>query len=191
MPNELITTLDAIADRLEKAGSAVDLLQPGLPEDAARVATKSLPFELPFALLTLYGWRNGTMKGDQRWCELHPGFALLSLEEAMAHYWSQHKAGRVWRKTWFPVLANDGGDYELVDCATADDTPVIHSEFDEDSMSSYASMLDYARTTLSCYERGIFTVDAKGFVDADDVEWWLLARELNPDAELWKQAISD
>ena len=186
MSNELIITLDAIVERLENAGSAVDLLQPGLSEDSARAEAKSLPFELPNALRALYGWRNGTREGDRRWCEFHPGFTLLSLQDAVVHYQSQHKAGPRWPKTWLPILSNDGGDYELVDCTLPDLTPVINSKFDGDPKASHGSLLAYAKTTLSCYNEGIFTVDADGFVDADFDKWWVHARKLNPDAAKWQ-----
>ncbi len=188
----MIAALDRIAVRLAQSNRAVaPKLQPGLsPGDiAARAAT--LPFALTIELEALYQWRNGTLveEGDLLGqAYLFPGFYLLSLDEAVQTY-AERKGSRQWRRHWFPVFADGGGDFFVVPCAperreAAEVIGFIHGE--PEQTVEYESLAAMMQTLDACYAQGAFFLDDDGELEVDDDKHREIAHHFNPQVEEWQ-----
>lgn len=96
----------------------VEILRPGLPEEMIDAQVGELGLELPSEARTWWAWHNGagSTEGLVSQRELGPGFAFLSLEEAIGLYrqmralferlWAPDGPSAVdhwWRPTWFPI----------------------------------------------------------------------------------------
>lgn len=144
-------------------------------------------------LEALYGWRDGTStEGVAAVDDIHmfPGFYLLSLEDAVANY-RAFVTDRRWSSGWLPVFANGGGDFYVVDLGSQDESPVRHFRIDESEHPiEFSSIKDMLRTLAQAFERGIFFVDASGYLEMDDLVFGTLAAELNPHIDWWTESIA-
>lgn len=185
--------LDAILQHLRKLQRpVVSRLQGGLEKGVLENTAKNIQVRFVEDLVELYSWRDGTRvsPGDNL-DELHffPGFYLLSLNDACKTYDSLRNDPR-WSCLWFPVFANGGGDFYAVTCSDqasergavigfmlgADDQPV-----------EFENLSSMTRTLLSCYDEGVFFVNAEGFLEADDDGFARIARLSNPKVKLWNE----
>jgi hypothetical protein len=191
MTRALADSLTAIEARLGGLDRrVVSFLQPGLSKEdtSARLGMRGLSIETD--LLNLYEWRNGTdapkstILGDLAFI---PGFYLLSLEDALANF-DAFGADPRWQQAWFPLLADGGGDFLTIDLTAGSDFGAVrHFRIEqEEHPLEYRSLRAMFATFASAYERGIFRVDADGFLEVDDGEYAILAAELNPEVAWWR-----
>ena len=136
------------------------LLQPGLSRKAIAKVEETLPFKLTPELVTLYRVANGTrVNGRPRLdeVELFPGYSLLSLEDAVRE--RKRRAGSSqWKKSWFPVFANNAGDYYVVSCGAGPRRVVGFLRGEPEQLVEYASLRAMFATIAECFAKGAFFV---------------------------------
>jgi cell wall assembly regulator SMI1 len=140
LPDYEILTPDLL-DRLEdlwrrQQAPLVEGLQAGLPESVIDELTAELGIRLPSEARTWWQWHNGAAAHGPLAAhrELGPGFAFLSLDEAVALYrrmramfediWRAEGPETIdywWRPSWFPITERRGP--VRCDCAVPDDAP--------------------------------------------------------------------
>ena len=130
----------------------------------------------------LYAWRDGTETagvGSVDDIHLFPGFYLLSLEDAVANYQS-FEADHRWTPGWLPVFANGGGDFYVTDLGGDTAGVVRHFRIEETEHPIEFLTIDDMLTTIAAgFRRGVFYVDADGYLEMDDLAFGPLAAELN------------
>lgn len=187
--HELLHSIDAGLKRLGRT-KTLSLLRPGLPVDEVHRSLQALELESPEDLACAYAWHDGTdASTGVPLDDLHlfPGFYFLSLHDACAN----HKAFRDddrWDESWFPILANGGGDFFAVVCATGPQYGrVVHFRIDAlNHPVEYSSTEALFRTIATAYEDGVFFVDEHGYLEMSDPVFIALAGRLNADVEFWR-----
>jgi hypothetical protein len=183
--------IDSIVAQLARLRRpAATLLQPGMSRSQIAQHAAKLPFSLRPELVTLYAHRNGTpsktshVLGDL-W--FFPGFYLLSLEEAVQSY-RQRQRSPQWKKDWFPVFADGGGDFYAVACGGADAGAVIGFVSGEPEQEiEYLSLVAMLATLDECFARGAFYVK-RGDFGIDDDKHRMIAKKHNPGLDFWSRA---
>jgi hypothetical protein len=182
-PAAIRDSWDAIVSHLTRLRRPIaGMLQPPLAPERIAKLTRPLPFPLGRELLALYSVTNGTPVTHRRplsdvW--IFPGYYLLSLEEAIAEYRSMRRAPQ-WEATWFPVLADNAGDYYVVGCGRGASRGVrnfLRGEPEHDV--EYTSISAMLETFAECFAKGAFFV-RRGALDVDDDAHARIARRLNP-----------
>lgn len=185
----VLSQLEAALTRLDRQG-LLRTLRPGLSAAEVQEFLGSVGLKSNPELEALYSWRDGTStEGVAAVDDIHmfPGFYLLSLEDAVANY-RAFVTDRRWDSGWLPVFANGGGDFYVVDLGSQDDGPVRHFRIDESEHPiEFSSIKDMLRTLVQAFERGIFFVDAGGYLEMDDLAFGMLAAELNPHISWWTE----
>jgi hypothetical protein len=185
----LLSQLEAALMRLDRQ-RLLRALRPGVPGGEAQRLLGSVGLKSNPELELLYSWRDGTSTdGLAAVDDIHmfPGFYLLSLEDAVANY-RAFVADRHWSSGWLPVFANGGGDFYVVDFGSQDERPVRHFRIDEsEHPTEFSSIKDMLTTLVQAFERGVFFVDASGYLEMDDLVFGTLAAELNPHIRWWTE----
>jgi hypothetical protein len=140
-------------------------------------------------LEALYGWKNGisiacsAVLGD---IYFFPGFYLLSIEDAVVNYQAFVTDAR-WTVGWLPLFADGGGDFYVLDLGWPGGGGVRHFWIDESEHPIEFRSLQALFVTLAAgFDRGIFFVNPRGYLDMDDLVFGGLAAELNPDVDWWR-----
>lgn len=185
---ESLTALERSFFKLGRT-NLMDVMQRGI--DAAHVqhAMSEAGLRSTRDLEVLYGWRNGVAP-DTRLpigeISLWPGFYFLSIEEAVANYLAFVKDSR-WQKGWFPVFADGGGDFYVVDLSVPHRAPIRDFRLEESEHPiEFASLADMLRTLALGYEQECFFLKQNGFLDMDDERFEKLAARLNPGVDWWR-----
>jgi cell wall assembly regulator SMI1 len=177
---------DAIS-RLDRT-RLLEALRPGLPAAAITAALDDAGLSAVPELEVLYGWRDGTSTDGVTLDDIHllPGYYLLSLQDAIANY-RAFAADPTWTSGWLPILANGGGDFYVVDLSASPGS-VRHFRIDEQEHPvEFASLGALLATLAAAYERKVFYVDPRGYLEMDDAVFADLAAALNPDVAWWRQ----
>lgn len=190
--DETSSALDRIESGVQALGREVLLrsLQCGLPEEAIRSLVESAGLRSVPELEALYGWRNGTSMREAETVDdiqFFPGFCLLSLEDAIANYRAFVTDER-WSVGWLPVFANAGGDFYVVDLASAPPLRPPVREFlleEVEHPVAFASITSMLSTLATAFERRVFYVDGNGYLEMDDLVFAALAQELDPGLGRW------
>ncbi len=134
----------------------------------------------------LYAWKGGTdaspahTVGD---IALFPGFYFLSLNDASADY-KTFVADPRWRVGWWPVFANGGGDFYVIDVHAG--MAIRHFWIDESEHPiEFSSLNAMVKTLAEAYDLGVFYVDPDGYLEMDDDRFAQVAAEMNPDIPWW------
>jgi cell wall assembly regulator SMI1 len=167
----------------------VQLLLPGQSAGVVVETLRAVGLETPAGLSALYAWHDGTanppgVPAD----DLHvtPGFYFDSLGTAVTNLLSFRSDDR-WPSTWLPVLANGGGDFMAVDCATAGGR-VHHFRIDEvDQPMEFETTADWIATVRAAFEQGVYYVDERGYLEMNDSTFARLAADLNPLVPWWTE----
>ena len=182
-----------IADYLKSfQRPVVDRLQPGLLDEEIQNQTEPLPFVLPEEVVALYRCANGTrtQKGDMLGnLYFFPGFYFLSLEDACARYKAMQSA-EDWKKNWFPVFANGGGDFYAAVCSTeASQTAEIigYLQGETDQPVEFLSLTRLLECLDRCFREGVFWVNRAGQLDTNDGKQEAIAKELNPGLKVYEE----
>ena len=163
-------------------------LQVGLSAETVRSFLESVGFSSMIEVEALYKWKNGTSTAGMTLDDitLFPGFYLLSIEDAIANYRTFVTDPR-WRTEWLPLFANGGGDFYVLDLRSSLAGQVRHFRIDEsDHPVEFASLAAMLTTLAVAFERGIFFVDANGYLEMNDLDFGTLAAELNNDVDWWR-----
>ena len=183
-----LSQLEAAVTRLDRQ-RLLRALRPGLSAAEVQERLGSVGLQSNPELEALYSWRDGTSTDVAAVDDIHmfPGFYLLSLEDAIANY-RAFVSDRRWEPGWLTVFANGGGDFYVVDLGSQDERPVRHFRIDESEHPiEFSSIKDMLRTLVQAFERGIFFVDAGGYLEMDDLVFGTLAAELNPHIGWWTE----
>jgi cell wall assembly regulator SMI1 len=182
--SEVALSLDRIERRLVslRRSSLLALLREGVASGVVRSVLAQFGLRSIPDLEALYGWRNGT-EAEQAvsldGIHLFPGFYLLSLQDATINYQEFVKDSR-WTPGWLPIFASGGGDFYVV--ALTGDLPgeVRHFRIDQPEhpveFDSLGAMLE---TLAEGFDRRIFYVDARGYLEMDDLKFAWMAGRLN------------
>lgn len=192
MMSEVHDELDEIERWLRSLArfALLGVLRPGLSRSEIQARLVEACLEGNDELNELYGWRNGTDTVGAVLDELHlfPGFYLLSLDDAVANY-AAFAADSRWDRWWLPVFANGGGDFYVVDLCPGVGGQVRHYRIDEqEHPMEFSSLSRMIGTLAAAYRRGVFFVDATGYLEMDDASFADLAAELSPDVAWWRSA---
>jgi hypothetical protein len=170
----------------------ISALNPGLAEPKIQKAFLSENLHAPRDVVDLWHWRNGTKilphvtKLDD--IQFFPGFYFFSMEDALEQYRAMRNDRR-WDPRWVPLFASGGGDFYAVQLDRSDPTSSLIVGFllgvDEHPIE-YQSVEKMCETIATCFERGVFFVTPEGYLDMDDAGHTAIARQINPDVELWQ-----
>ncbi|MEM0939852.1 MAG: SMI1/KNR4 family protein [Bacteroidota bacterium] len=168
----------------------VPLLQKGLELSEVMNFTDELNITLTNELVELYKWRNGTDKSDGYILgdvDFFPGYHFLPLEHSVAYYKSFINDRR-WSKNWFPVFANGGGDFFIINCTDKfkESSEVIGfmRDFDDHEVE-YLSLERMLQTFCECYTKGAFYLNGNGDIESKVEEEAIISNKLNPGLDRW------
>lgn len=189
MTDELAVQLASIESALRRLDRQVLLrsLRHGSTGDAVRGTLGAAGLAAAVDLETLFGWHDGTLTDGVVLDDVHifPGFYFLSLEDASANYRAFVSDSR-WVTGWWPVFANGGGDFYVLDLSAAEAKPVRHFRIDEaEHPIEFSSLAAMAATLARAFADGTFFVDSSGYLEMDDQVFGQLAAKLNPDVLWW------
>lgn len=186
----LSTSLSSIVIALRHLNRNILLssLQEGVSVQVLRSSLSGVGLSSTPQLEELYNWKDGTSTAGVTLddIQLFPGFYMLSIEDSVKNY-SAFVADPRWQASWLPLFANGGGDFYVFDFATTPSGLIRHFRIDESEHPvEFTSLVSMMATLATAYERGIFFVDPKGYLEMDDLTFEKLAAELNPDVEWWQ-----
>jgi hypothetical protein len=191
MSAEISGLLRSIEERLAGMDRRVLLsaLQDGRPAAVVSSLLRSFNLKESPEIEEFFGWHNGLdPKADLKLGDIDffPGFYPLSIEEAVANYQSFERDPR-WRSGWFPIFANGGGDFYVVDLSFEDECPIRHFRLDEPECPIEYSSLESMLLTLSAaFDKSIiFVGGTPGYLEVDYDRFDELAARLNPDIPWW------
>jgi len=142
-------------------------------------------------MFDLYSWRNGTkvVEGTELdGVQFIPGYHIMSLEDSISQYKAMKDDSR-WSQSWFPIMANGGGDFYAVDLSqsTGPSAPIIGFILDEEEQDvEYQSIYTMMLTFLECCQKGVVFCTDEGYLEMNDDEHALIARKNNPAIEFWQ-----
>jgi len=162
----------------------VSLLQEPITPQETRVRLQEMQLIPSDEFTELYCWRNGTkaVEGDiLDDLDFFPGFYLMSLDDAIQAY----RAAVVseWNPAWFPLFANDCGDFYVVPfsrSATKESEVVCFIRGEPQQKIAFESLFTMARTISACFDAGAYFVAAEGYLEANDGAVAAIARKFNP-----------
>ena len=192
---EIFSQAESISRWLEGNGRMPkEFLLPGLSVREIEECVDGLPISLSAELKCLYRWKNGTKNGGYTIdaSSIFPGFFLVPLHEAIINY-NVFSDDKRWNPSWFPFLANGGGDFYVIECQSfeIERAPVVGFMIDRDDHEiEYLSILTMLKTIDQCYERGAFFVDKDGYLDADLIMQVSIAHEINPGLIRWERSLN-
>jgi cell wall assembly regulator SMI1 len=201
--SELIEAIEVVFFWLEKFNRPIELLQPGLPQDAIYRLWADVPMALPHDVLEWYTRQNGIsdavmeFQGDP---SLFPGFYPLSLQDALREYRYFNSQidlfGPRYHRDWFPLFANESNDVYFIDCQSqANDTNSIiffSSEPDAlDQMSPviYTNLVSMLTSISVCFSEGAYYISSKGYLESDPLKEAIITHQHNPNIDYWSQWI--
>jgi len=164
-------------------------LQPPLPDEQINYYLDKLHLNNPEMKL-LFGWKNGvdlsrgTYKNDQ----IFDMGTLLSLEEmVLSSEEFPHENPHL-----IPLARDITGEGLLINNETGKDYGRIYLDSVsllslDDPYSCYDSIFSLLKTTIEAYESGVFKYDfEKNYLEIKTVEYWEMAKALNPQSSYWK-----
>jgi hypothetical protein len=191
-PYDIPPLMDSIVTHLRRLGrKAPDLLQPPLSVHEFQTWVSRFPFSLTHELNAIYSWRNGTRADQGELLEnlyLFPGFYLLSIEDAYRTYQERRDTPQ-WREEWFPLFADEAGDFYVVPC---DKVPIdravvigfLHGE--PEQVPEYESLAAMAATLDAAFDEAAFYLDRDDTMEIDDDKYRRIARAFNPEIKEWQ-----
>lgn len=190
MTIEIRENADQIIWHLKKLGRpVVRLMQSGLPSSEICTALSDFGISPHPQLVEFYATYNGTkvLKGDVL-DDLHffPGFYWMSLKDACNSYRAFRNDNR-WNKAWFPIFGNGGGDFYAMVCdeKSPDYGAIIGFILGEtDHPIEYVDLNSMLKTIDKCYKQGGYFLE-NGYLDADDMKVYVIAKENNPGLEFY------
>jgi len=139
-------------------------------------------------LETMYSWHDGSEASRASSLDdlhLFPGFYLLSLDDAVANYRAFVGDAR-WEDGWFPMFANGGGDFYVLETAGSNAGSIRHFRIDErEHPIEFESLAEMLTTLAEAFQQGVFYVDDHGYLEMDDLKFAALAAQLNPTVPWW------
>lgn len=184
--------LDAIVAHLLLLGRrSPTRLQPPLTPGELRRWEARFPFAFTREIEAVYSWRNGTIANEGDLLDnLHffPGFYLLSMEEARQTYLERRDAPQ-WQEGWFPLFADDGGDFYLVSCqkrklGRSEIIGFINGE--PEQIAEYESVAAMLATLEAAFAEGAFFIDTEDTLEMDDDKYARIAARFNPGISEWQ-----
>lgn len=167
------------------------LLNDSIPENQIDELCSSLPIKLPKELKKIYQWHNGTVNEKGYTYEMlsfFPGFFLISLQEAIDNYHSFIKDDR-WNKMWFPVFANGGGDFFVIECSEhrmLDESCILGFIIDYEEVEiEYLSLTKMFETIYLCYKEGAYYIDEDNCLEINVKKEAVIANKRNPNLDRW------
>lgn len=164
----------------------LETLQPGIDEHAVRDAVSKAGLSSISEIELLYGWHDGVDPNSQVMLDdiqMFPGFHMLSMDEAIETY-SALKSDARWKRGWFPVFADGGGDFYVVDLRGTQLGSVRLFWSDElDHPIEFNALSDMMRTLAQGFTRGVFYIDSRGYLEMNDEIFDRLVKEMNPDID--------
>ena len=180
------------AIRIGTPPSVLQLLGPGIDAELVRTELASRALPTSAELEALYEWHNGTNASPETllgsmW--LLPGFYLLSLDESIADY-DTFKNDAQWNASYFPVFADGGGDFYVLDFAHETEPPIrrFYSEWAEQPLE-YESLSAMIETAAAAFEAKAIHVNGAGYVDVDDEAFAIIAAQMNPRVSWWTDPV--
>jgi hypothetical protein len=154
-------------------------LLPGLSERRILSLTKNLPFALPRSAVELYKWSAGMDPNAGIGDDFLPGYGMDSLTEMVAMYRglsadSDYPRFAVGKRRWFPLLRSGGTDFYGICCERTptadgeivyDDNEGPHRDCITPPPVAYLSLETMLRTTLCCFETGVYYLNEDGQLD--------------------------
>lgn len=194
MSEQLIILLKNIEKELEKLNhSSLSYLNRGLNAEEIKVKFLKISLQPNDELITLFSWKNGTDKNlDVKLGHLtiFPGFYFMSLQESIDSY-LELRGKPNWKKYWFPIFANGGGDFYAVDLNEKSKGEVIgFFVYEDECMVEYNSLTSMIKTFEECYKKGVIYRDDNGYLDMDYFEHTLIARRINPNLQIWDEDLN-
>lgn len=188
--DDLTAPLEEIEAALQKLkrNALLAALRPGLDAERTRSLLGEVGLPRSGPVEALYGWRDGTNTdrvGALDDIHFFPGFYFLSLEDAVANY-RVFVADERWTPGWLPVFANGGGDFYVTDLSGELSGSVRHFRIEESEHPVEFSTIGNMLLTIAAgFKRGVFFVDADGYLEMDDLAFASVAAELNPGVPWW------
>lgn len=192
MTDELSTSLGRIEYWLERLGRSALLsrLRDGATAGRVRDMLRSIDLPSNGQVETLYAWHDGTdIQGAVSLddIQIFPGFHLLSLEDADTHYQAHLNDSR-WSRDWFPMFADGGGDFYVVDLGEEKFGAIRRFRFDESEHPvEFDSIVAMVSTLAAAFERKVFFIDPNGYLEMDDDVYGAVAAEMNPGVAWWTE----
>ena len=168
-------------------------LHDGMSSYEVKTKFEQINMNPPDELVNLYSITAGThlQKGDiiDRY-HFFPGFYLIHIERAIHYYKSFHLDPR-WNEGWFPIFANGGGDFFVVDCnESLNDSKVIGFLLGEsEHLIEFQSISLMLETIAECFSEGAYFLDAENYLEINDRLEAEIANRFNPGLERWESEL--
>ena len=165
---------------------------------ASEIAETFRNFKFPLRddIIQLYMWKNGIVdmfKKKTGEIELFTGGIMMPLELATSMYSLEAKVQKAFKKDFFPLFTNGGGDYILMHLDEKKKTfgqLFLYSPsilLNDKPVSIYDSLMGLFKTVLEIYtRRGYFFNETDKTLEVDyDIENEI-ATKMNPKSDFWK-----
>lgn len=166
---------------------AVRSLRPGCSQGTVESALAVRGLPVPVALIEYFEWHDGVEEpadGVMDDVQVFPGFYAMPLFECVASYDAFVGDGR-WDSSWFPLLANGGGDFYVADLGTP--VPAIkHFRIDENlTPAEFSSLESFVAAIVEALALGVVYIE-DGYLEMDDMAFGEIAARREPDLAWWR-----
>jgi hypothetical protein len=186
-----------IVSELQKIKSPVlAYLQPGVSKLTYEKKLNSFHLTPSDEFISLYQWHNGTaeMKTENSNLWLFPGGIFLPIDKALEIYQYHTISNNTWDKTLFPIFADGGGDFYLINMSSQSPNHgriyyFSFNAFDFDQIISYFdSVQSTIETIIEWYQQKAFILNYFGdpVVTFDSEKQLHIALKNNPNSDYWK-----
>lgn len=173
----------------EKKVKNFTLLQNGLAEKTIIDLLSKINFPPNDRIMTYFNWKNGVkISYDKSICEfeIFPENIFLSIESAIENF-TIYTYDRSWKKNWFPLFTNGGGDFLLFDFK--DESLLLYSPsilLDSKPVKIYDSLSSYFKTAIMCFERSAYYVNSDKQVEMQNELVYGISKNENPNSLFWE-----
>lgn len=165
--------IEEIKNNLEKLNRpSAKLLQKGIDRNEIEKKVNSLDLVLPSEFYTFFSLIDGINEKEKvklGEIDFFPGYYLMSLNECISNY-NLFKNDERWKKSWFPIFANGGGDFYCIVCPNtpAEKAPIVDYLLEEDDhIIVHSSLYNMLKTILDCYNEKVYYIDQEGYLEVD------------------------
>jgi len=152
---------------------------------AAGVTSGQSCDDVPPSLATIYACADGTLQNTefQAAVDVVPGFRLIHRKELKAEIALFHKTYSGIDR-FIPFLADDSSCYIALNGV---DGSVVRVAQEYGVSQVSASLDDFWKTVLACYQEGVYFLDDEGFLDYDFEGEGEIGLRINPECRYWSE----
>jgi hypothetical protein len=198
----MITKLLAI-DEWFVSHSIMSPLNKGINYSTINTLLLPITNNIPPLLITLYEWHNGNTISSFTTLPLAGNMYFLPIEDAIEAWYNLQEVvsktkelylelglDQIWKETYFPIFANCGGDYYVIECDYNVSTfgQIFYfslKDYADSGILVYESLQTMFEALYECYVKLVFKIEDSQVKDINFDELAKISNYYNSQSNYW------